>query len=909
MQTHEKEGKNFIVVSLQNDPLKLTWRSLQEFGGVKDKLIAQLETIMKAHPAFSTPMIARKCFTTKAKSNDYHAGDPDIPTTLKSLSERISKKVETLDHFRYLAEAMVERLTEYLKPDMSAEIKTVGEKLKKMISAVEKKVEKSAPAETKIETKPAPKRGSRGQQKSSEDSNKENDEVEVKETKAPPAKKGRGGRAQQQQQPPKEEPVEAPAPTPAPKPTRKTTRKTRQTEDIKEEVKSEPLTAVNEDKKEIKMDVGTPPAKGKRKATAKAKGNEAKKLKLDEKATAVQIKPGTLVPAGTAIKVPVGSPTGKGVVGVVTLPNTPLQLSPKTITSEGGNKVVNIASLLPTAPNPRMQAGAAAVRPGQQLIQIRPSNVQIRPQAPGSGNIVQMRPPVSIRPSTTVNNMVAAAATPGGPQFFKIVGGKPIQLSGISGASGATSTTAAVLAGTTTTSAPPGALASPTQATGPRIVYVRKPTPTSILSTSTTGSSVITAAAGGQVVSPASPSKVGSKIIFVSNKNQLPAGAAASGVLTAKPGQPLAPGVVKLVSGPGAAGGTAGNLPPGILSTLRPVAVNSNASAANSANARGPPPMLLRTVMPKPPTVFQKSGTGGAAASAGNANVVPQLPNVPIPKSKLNDTQMKNSSSTTSGTSAGATAVLDPKMQAMLPKRPIPPQKVTLASPPPKIIKKVISSSQLNPPTLIMPSNMLPGNANLSPTKQAITTISGPFVWENSSQSNFKLSSRINFASFAKFKEMSDAGSKPEKNKKKKGKNAANDEGIHFTLAKIVTDDDSNEFTFRLNLKNEPNDPSKSFLELEARSRKPHNDHKWNLKVKTNPPNILVSGGCFASDSKANKSSGGATAFRIPKQISDLKSPVDYDLQIDKVVVLPQMPLPNLAAIQPKTGVTAKGKK
>ena len=96
----------------------------------------------------------------------------------------------------------------------------------------------------------------------------------------------------------------------------------------------------------------------------------------------------------------------------------------------------------------------------------------------------------------------------------------------------------------------------------------------------------------------------------------------------------------------------------------------------------------------------------------------------------------------------------------------------------------------------------------------------------------------------------------------------------------VFTDDNSNEFTFRLNLKSEPGDPSKSFLELEARSRRPHNEHKWNLKVKTSPPNHLVSGGGFASG--ADKAKTGATAFRIPKLISDLKF-VDYELQIDKV--------------------------
>merc|ERR1711997_805347 len=120
--------------------------------------------------------------------------------------------------------------------------------------------------------------------------------------------------------------------------------------------------------------------------------------------------------------------------------------------------------------------------------------------------------------------------------------------------------------------------------------------------------------------------------------------------------------------------------------------------------------------------------------------------------------------------------------------------------------------------SLILPSNMIPSPPNtqqqlsLKQPQQQVTTISGPFVWKNSSQTNFKLSSRINFASFAKFKESQVAAeaaaaaasgsNKKDSGKKNKGKGAgdasiSSNEEIHFTLATIVTDDKSNEFTFR----------------------------------------------------------------------------------------------------------------
>lgn len=145
----------------------------------------------------------------------------------------------------------------------------------------------------------------------------------------------------------------------------------------------------------------------------------------------------------------------------------------------------------------------------------------------------------------------------------------------------------------------------------------------------------------------------------------------------------------------------------------------------------------------------------------------------------------------------------------------------------------------------------------------------------------------------------------------------ANNEEIHFTLATIVTDDKSNEFTFRLNLKNDPKDPkgTSTFLELEARSKKPHNDHKWNLKVKTNPERYLVSGGCFKTDDSsigktkntAKNVTNETCAFRIPKEISDLKF-VDYELQIDKVLVLQQQQLqqqPSLTSNSPSKNSAA----
>lgn len=120
---------------------------------------------------------------------------------------------------------------------------------------------------------------------------------------------------------------------------------------------------------------------------------------------------------------------------------------------------------------------------------------------------------------------------------------------------------------------------------------------------------------------------------------------------------------------------------------------------------------------------------------------------------------------------------------------------------------------------------------------------------------------------------------------------------VHFILASIKTEDNSNEFSFRLHLKREPAPSSQGeqtaaaakggnkksqdqsaaqqsyieYLELEGKAKVP-TAQEWSLKVKTEPPVFLVSKGNFLSD---------YPGARIPKEIAD-KPFVDYELHIDK---------------------------
>ena len=130
---------------------------------------------------------------------------------------------------------------------------------------------------------------------------------------------------------------------------------------------------------------------------------------------------------------------------------------------------------------------------------------------------------------------------------------------------------------------------------------------------------------------------------------------------------------------------------------------------------------------------------------------------------------------------------------------------------------------------------------------------------------------------------------------------------VHFILASIVTEDKSNEFSFRLHLKREPVSKAKkasgepqqpiqqqSYLELEGKAKVP-TAQEWSLKVKTEPPVFLVSKGTFLSD---------FPAVRIPKEIAE-KPFVDYELHIDKCSPM-QVASTSTAAATPSASATPR---
>ena len=871
---------------------------MQEFNALKPELKRQIGIIMDKHPVFSTALIARRCFASKSASNEYHFGRPGIPVTLRELEEKMVRDVTSFDHFKHMATVMAERMVESVKGEFTNEasiIKTeVEEKLLKDPSESSTTVsdppavvnnsgsraskrgnnkENSAAEEKpakvqKSEAKPTRESKRGGGQKKKNETNadpveKVNDTKPVKEEPKPAAVSNRGGRkkkapaltkketrAKKEEAPATEEP-----PTTAPeaevkdeeseanqsvqdkpkttrgrkkveKGTKATKSKKQQNENVPSEEKGDE-TVKKEVKDEVKVEAKPAPDNN-TKPTAKG----GRKRKSGSALAPVNSNRGAKVQKTVAAKIISGSPGSPAKIAIA------------------GTNLVSLSSLsqplpphivLPTTPvaAPQVQNLKTSTGPPPQVIQLRPA----------AGGLVSS---TTSNPTTTmqIRPLRAAGANAVGPrpQFFKIVGGKPVQISG--------SNVQRLPLG-----AAPGL---PGQGGGNRFVVMRAPVPSS------QGAAAVPAsvAANATTTSPGA----GNKIILLSNKGQaLP---------TAGKGQPGAPSIVRIVSPNNLASGGAGKV------ALAPNSPTKVTTLRQAVGASGP--ILLRTVAPK-----------GSGANASTSPPI-RLPMAPLPKSALATTTQSSANNKKTVTQVLKTVTqandnVAKAIQVLLPKSPLP-QTATLnnstaAGPPSKVIgsssSKVIGGS---------PSKPLGGF-----TTTTTTTKNGAFVWTNSTRANFKLSSRINFASLDKFKNMVN-------------------KDVHFILASIKTEDNSNEFSFRLHLKREPanaaaeagasegdskdkkspaDQPLVEYLELEGKAKVP-TAQEWSLKVKTEPPVFLVSKGNFLSD---------YPPARIPKEIAD-KPFVDYELHIDKcspmqVAAIANAPAANSTAAAAATAAPA----
>lgn len=780
----------------------------KEFNAMKNDLKKQIGLIMDRHPVFSTALIARRCFATKSASNEYHFGRPGIPVTLRELEEKMSQDVASMDHFKHMAKVMSERMVASVKSEFASEAKIIKTEIDKLIKGLDSNSSAAAPANNtpagnkkgrgnkgnnkendmteKPAAKPEPARGRENKRKSAAAATA-SQKVETKAEPKPAAtsakgRRGGGPNKKAKKEEPKIEPKVEPKVEPEkiettnPKPTTgrgrrgakksetNPTQKKLQNENVPDETNKTDLNASNapnvasNKKKEDANKTEKPTVASTATTTGTGRGRKRKNA-----LTPVNSNRGTKVPktvTTVAAKIITGSPGSPAKVAIA------------------GSNLVNLSALsqplppqvvLPTTPlaAPQVQSFKSTAPP-PQLIQLRPT---VATAGVGVGQTMQIRPIRATGPSVA-----------GGPrpQFFKIVGGKPVQIS------------AANLH-----RLPASAITSIQPQQG-RVMYMRAPGPASTGTVTSVVSSALATSGVTTLTSSGVAASAGNKIILLSNKGQA--------IPTSKTGG-APPSIVRVVSPNSVGSGIGGKLTlspgsPTKLATLRP--------AGSSV------PILLRTVAPRP---------------AGGSPPI-QLPMAPLPKSALNNAGDKKTDV------ASAKAI-----QVLLPKSPLPPQ-----------------SAQ-------SPNNAATSNMkNPGSTTTTTTTASGAFVWTNSTRANFKLSSRINFASLDKFK------------------NVVNKD-VHFILANIVTEDKSNEFSFRLHLKREPvktvtsNADKKdtnvaateSYLELEAKAKVP-TAQEWSLKVKTEPPVFLVSGGNFLSDFPAT---------RIPKEIAD-KPFVDYELHIDK---------------------------
>jgi len=108
----------------------------KEFNGLKSELKRQIGLIMDRHPVFSTALIARRCFTSKSASNEYHFGRPGIPVTLRELEEKTMRDVTSVDHFKHMAKVMAERMVSAVKGEFTSEAKAIQSDIEKLLKNV-----------------------------------------------------------------------------------------------------------------------------------------------------------------------------------------------------------------------------------------------------------------------------------------------------------------------------------------------------------------------------------------------------------------------------------------------------------------------------------------------------------------------------------------------------------------------------------------------------------------------------------------------------------------------------------------------------------------------------------------------------------------------------------------------------
>ena len=841
----------------------------QEFNSLKPELKKQIGVIMDKHPTFSTALIARRCFASKSDSNEYHFGRPGIPVTLRELEEKMERDVTSLAHFKHIATVMAERMVSSVKGEFTSEAKIIKTEVEKLLKNLEKDSSSGSAPVNSSATK-----GKRGSKKAAAAATEEKP-AKVSKTEAKPTRESRRGQKKKVDNAAEEKgtedeadkkPIEAPATVkeeekPAAKPATKarkkkgggatpavagttTTTVPAATKKESKAKKEEPAPVTDAtpsspvpNKEESKPEANAKPKRGNRKSTARGKKQQQNENVPNEKekseATATTKKEGEkeevkATPAGApnqsqstttgsgggggrkrksgSALAPVNSNRGAKVQKTVAAkiitgsPGSPAKIA------IAGNNLVSLSSLsqplpphvvLPTSPiaAPLVQNLKTSVSaPPSQVIQLRPAGTV------GSSTTSPATTTMQIRPLRAAGN----AAVGPRPQFFKIVGGKPVQISG-----------------SNVQRLPVTAGSLPGGQGGNRLVVMRGPVPSQ-------GPAAVVPGGAASVATSAAAAGPGNKIILLSNKGQAagvnPKGAAA------------APSIVRIVS------------PNNLTTSGGKVALNPNSptkvtTLRQAVGASGP--ILFRTVAPR-------------SAAVANTTTAPpiQLPMAPLPKSALTSTPANNKKTTVA--IPGQSNDTAKAIQVLLPKSPLPPTSA------------VNNSAAAGPGS---PSKPIGGF-----TTTTTTTKNGAFVWTNSTRANFKLSSRINFTSLDRFKNMVN-------------------KDVHFILASIKTEDNSNEFSFRLHLKREPAPSSQGeqtaaaakggnkksqdqsaaqqsyieYLELEGKAKVP-TAQEWSLKVKTEPPVFLVSKGNFLSD---------YPGARIPKEIAD-KPFVDYELHIDK---------------------------
>ena len=110
----------------------------KDFDSMRNELRQQIDSMMDRHLDFANSLIPRRCFASKAASNQYHFGIGS-PVTFRELRAALmSCKIKSMDQFDSMANSMTSRLVFYVNEDFAHEAKAIKTEVERFLKQASK---------------------------------------------------------------------------------------------------------------------------------------------------------------------------------------------------------------------------------------------------------------------------------------------------------------------------------------------------------------------------------------------------------------------------------------------------------------------------------------------------------------------------------------------------------------------------------------------------------------------------------------------------------------------------------------------------------------------------------------------------------------------------------------------------